>query len=360
MLVCMLIPASRPILCSDCFEDHGLHLDAQRIGIVNALRCPKCGARQSMKLPRFLVEQLAFRFFVRGSVLRSSYGSAPFIQFNTQHFGKGDYAGSPWLKKDVQLISETARIGLFHYGPRLWMLGRVEPLEGLQDTERRASVIARILKEYKVRTWRKGDILYRLRSNPQNPSSSAEYDSPPIHLLGEGRLESPELPVLYCSQDIEGCAHECRVTAEDELYLATLTPHRDLRLLDLTEVLVEERVTEFESLDMAVHMLFYAGKHSYPLSREIALAAKQVGFDGILYSSYFERVRSGAMPFETVYGISVRRFPSAKDYVKSGTYPNIALFGRPVSEGLVEVVCINRVIIRRVSYDLTFGPVRDN
>ena len=47
--------------------------------------------------------------------------------------------------------------------------------------------------------------------------------------------------------------HECRVTVEDDLYMATLTPLRDLRLLDLTAV-PEEDVTEFDSLDMAVHM----------------------------------------------------------------------------------------------------------
>jgi hypothetical protein len=41
--------------------------------------------------------------------------------------------------------------------------------------------------------------------------------------------------------------HECRLTVEDELFVSALVPRRELRLLDLTELL-EEGVTEFESL----------------------------------------------------------------------------------------------------------------
>ena len=39
-------------------------------------------------------------------------------------------------------------------------------------------------------------------------------------------------------------------------------PNKNLDLLDLGAILFEENVAEFESLDMAVHMLFRAGKHS--------------------------------------------------------------------------------------------------
>ena len=86
---------------------------------------------------------------------------------------------------------------------------------------------------------------------------------------------------MYGSQDLQICVHECRVTAEDELYLATLAPARNLQLLDLTELLSEERVTEFESLDMAIHMLFLAGTHAYEITREIARAAHAAGYDGL-------------------------------------------------------------------------------
>jgi hypothetical protein len=66
------------------------------------------------------------------------------------------------------------------------------------------------------------------------------------------------------------------VTAEDELFVASLAATRDLKLLDLTQLLYEEHVTEFDGLDMAVHMLFLAGPHSYEITRLIAQAAHAV------------------------------------------------------------------------------------
>jgi hypothetical protein len=358
-VVGLILPSSRPLLCTACFSDHGLRLDAERIGILYALPCPNCDTRGTKKLTPYLINVLASQFFVRGSVHRALYGSAPLVQFNELRFQKGDYTGPDWLKKDIALISEKGRIGLFHYGPRLWMLGHIEPLEVLQDPLKRSTIIERLLKEYPERTLPKDEIVYRLRANPEDPSAHGEYDSQPDKLLGRGRLDSPGQPVLYCSQDIEGCVHECRVTVEDELYLATLRPTRDLKLLDLTALLPEEGVTEFESLDMAVHMLFFAGDHSYEIARAIAVAAQKAGFDGLLYPSYFSQVRSGAIPFETVYGLSVRRFPNAAGYATSGIFANVALFGRPVKDGRVEVTCINRLVIHKIHYDFRFGPARE-
>tara|TARA_R110000787_G_scaffold281399_1_gene392675 strand:+ start:4877 stop:6133 length:1257 start_codon:yes stop_codon:yes gene_type:complete len=358
-LVGLLAPRSRPVLCSGCFTDHGLRVDAERIGIPHALPCPNCGTDGTKKLTPYLLKVLAAQFFVRGSVHRSTYGSAPLVQFNELRFGDGDYEGSKWLNNDVTLISEKAQIGLFHYGPRMWLLGNIEPLEALQAPARRPPVIDRIVTEYPERTLPKGESIYRLRINPEAPVASDEYDSPPDEHLGKGRLDSLSHPVLYCSQDIESCVHECRVTVEDDLYLAVLRPTRDLRLLDLTALLVETDVTEFESLDLAVHMLFFAADHSYEITREIAVAANKAGFDGILYPSYFSQVRSGAIPFETVYGLSIRRFPNASQDATSGIFSNVALFGRPVKAGSLEVACVDRLIIHKVHYDFRFGPARD-
>src|ERR1019366_5281471 len=359
-LVGLIIPSSRPVLCAACFTDHGLRMDADRIGIPHALPCPNCGAQGTKKLTPYLISVLASQFFVWGSVHRFSYGSAPLVQFNELRFRDGDYVGQDWLQKDVELISEKGRIGLFHYGPRLWMCGEIEPLKDLQDPQKRDAIIDRILNEYPERILPKGEIIYRLRANPENPGAAKEYDSPPDKFLGRGRLDSPAQPVLYCSQDIESCVHECRVTVEDELYLASLKPTRDLKLLDLTAVLREEHVTEFESLDMALHMLFFAPDHSFEISRAVAMAASKAGFDGILYPSYFSQVRSGAMPFETVYGISVRRFPGAHKYAMSMIFSNVALFGRPVKDGTLAVTCIDRLVIHKVHYDFRFGPTPDS
>ena len=152
------------------------------------------------------------------------------------------------------------------------------------------------------------------------------------------------------------CVHECRVSAEDEIFVATLAPSTSLRLLDLSVLLKEEDTTEFESLDMTVHMLFLAGKHAYRITRAVADAARISGFDGIVYPSYFSLLRLGQMPFKTTYGISHRRIPQLQEHEQAKSIQNLAVFGRPVSEGKVAVSCIDRLILSRVAYDFHFGP----
>jgi hypothetical protein len=303
------------------------------------------------------VKRLAWRFFVSGTTIRYEYGGAPVIQFNEQHFGKSDFSPSSWLENDVKLIESAAGIGFFHYGPHLWMIGEIEPLKALQDHARRPGVIERILGEYPETTLPKGSQFYRLRIAPESPADPSEYDSPPLALAGNGRLDSPGFPVMYGSQDIDVCVHECRATVEDDLYVATLSSRCDLRFLDLTQVLDEEG-TEFESLDMAVHMLFLARSHSYEISREIAVTAAEAGFHGIIYPSFFSLVRTGGHPFETSYGLSLRRYlPERVKYAAAHTIENLAVFGRPVESGAVVVDCMNRLIITQVGYLGHFGPV---
>lgn len=348
-------PEKKPVACSACFTDHGLKLDAEQIGIEDAEPCPNCGDTNGYKLPLAELETLAHRFFVWGSLFKCKYGAAPLIQFNKHQSTCIDV--SPWLKKDVELFERLLGVGFFHYGPRLWMVGEVEPLKSLQSTKMRSSIVERILSEYPERVVGQDVSFYRIRKGHKNPSNPLEYDSPPEHLAGGGRLDMKGSPVLYASPDLQVCVHECRVTAEDEIYVATLRPKRPLKLLDLSVLLKEEDVTEFESLDMSVHMLFLAAKHSYKITRDIAAKAREVGFDGLVYPSYFSLLRLGVMPFQTVYGISHRRIPQYSEYEQAKSIPNLALFGRPIEKGDVVVETINKLILSRVAYDFHFGPV---
>jgi hypothetical protein len=349
--------ASQPLLCSNCFEDEGLRIDAIKHGLEQQGDCPNCKSPEGRKLTKKHIEGLAWRFFVRGTTIRCEYGAAPVIQMNEYHYGKSDISPSPWLKNDIKLIEEAARIGFFHYGPRLWMIGEVEPLKALQDPVARPQMIERVLKEYPEKTLAKDTRFYRLRVSPKHPADPLEYDSPPVALTGNGRLDSPGFPVMYGSQDIDICIHECRAAAEDDIYVATLQAERDMRLLDLTQVL-EEDGTEFESLDLAIHMLFLARSHSYEICRAISLAARDASFDGVIYPSFFSLMRTGGHPFETSYGLSLRRYlPERTKYAEAFTIENFALFGRPLESGLVRVACINRLILTQVGYLGHFGPV---
>jgi RES domain len=342
-------------LCSDCFRDQGLRLDAEGIGIIDASACPKCHSMTGHKLTSGHVAALARRFFVWGTFTRLDYGGAPIVEFNKHQTTSIDT--SPWFEPDVRLIEDAISVGFFYYGPRLSILGEVEPLKALRNPTTRASVIDRITAEYPSVTLRTDQIFYRIRKSPASPAEFSEYDSPPVALQGSNRFDSNGHAIMYASQDLQVCIHECRVTAEDDLFVATLAPNKDMKLLDLSEILKEEGITDFESLDMAVQMLFLAGKHSYEISRAIALAVREAGYDGLLYPSYFSLLRTGAMPFESVYGISHRRIPSLADRERSKIIPNLALFGRPIEDGGVIVRCINRLIINHVHYGIHFGPV---
>lgn len=343
------------IACSACFSDRGLRLDAERLGVIDTGACSNCDAIKGKKLSEEALGALAHRFFVWGSLWRCKYGAAPLIQFNLSQETCIDV--SPWLAPDVKLFERLLGVGFFHYGPRLWMVGEVEPLKALQKSRSRRAVIDQILNEYPTTALSPDQTFYRIRVGPSEPAEPSQYDSPPAVFAGKGRLDSRNSPVLYASPDLQVCVHECRVSAEDEVYVATLAPKMHLRLLDLTTLLKEEEVTEFESLDMAVHMLFLAGKHAYTITREIADAARNSGFHGMVYPSYFSLLRLGTMPFQTVYGISHRRIPQYQEYEQAKAIPNLALFGRPIEDGTVAVECINKLILSRVEYDFHFGPV---
>lgn len=339
------------LICSECFKDEGLKIDARKIGAYNGKPCRNCNKKDGAKLTVKSIIHLAHRFFVKGTSWKVEYGAAPLIQFNDLQ--KTSINFKEPLKSDVVLIENNAKIGFFDYGPRLWMLGHIEPLKKLQTKKYRKEVIDRIVKEYPVLTLTEETKFYRLRKNPDEPEKHSEYDSPPKS--GSGRLDSKRFPILYASPDIEVCIHECRATAIDKIYVSTLSPKSNLRLLNLAVVL-EEDCSEFESLDISVQFLFYAESHSYEITREIAKVAHKAGFDGIVYPSYFSSLRTGSYPTETIYGISIRKFPNYKAAIENQTIPNVALFGRPIKEKKVSVNCINKLILERIDYHIHFGP----
>lgn len=355
----MRIPAPKaddlPVACSRCFLDHGLRLDAEQLGLESEAKCPNCSSSEGMKLTEAALKDLAHRFFVWGSLQRLAYGAAPIIQFN--EYQRTSINMSSWLLSDVSLFERILGIGFFHYGPRLWMVGEVEPLKRLQDTSTRFSEVDKVISSYPIREIGKDLSFFRVRKSAAPPDDPLQYDSPPDNYSGSGRIDDKDFPVLYASTDLETCVHECRFVAEDDLFVATLNATSPLRFLDLTKLLEEDGVTEFESLDLAVHMLFLAGKHSYPTCRAIASCAKAASLDGIIYPSYFSLLRQGVMPFRTSYGISHRRFPELKQYEENLVIPNLAIFGRPVRDGKVRVSCINRLVMKRVGYEFLFGPV---
>ncbi|MDP8100778.1 RES family NAD+ phosphorylase [Phocoenobacter atlanticus] len=343
------------IACSKCFEDKGLGLEAWRLGDNDKSICKNCGEIDGRKLVKESLTELAHNFFVWGAIQKCNFGGAPVIQFNETQ--KTSINVSQWLKNDISIFEKLLGIGFFLYGPRLWMVGDIEPLKELQDHRYQDGVIKRIIDKYPTKILISDHELYRIRKSPRIPNSKKEYDSPPIELVGSGRLDDENFPVFYASEDLDICLHECRITAEDDIYLATLKPTEPLKMLDLTKLIDEKNVTEFESLDMAIHMLFLAASHAYPISRKISKAVKEKGYDGIIYPSYFSLLRLGIMPFQTTYGLSHRRLPQYQEFEQKTAIPNMAIFGYPISDKKLDVICINKLVLSKVVYDVRFGPV---
>ena len=79
-------------------------------------------------------------------------------------------------------------------------------------------------------------------------------------------------------------------------------------------------------------MIFYAGKQSYKITQAFSLIAMERGYDGIIYPSFYNQVRDEDCR-------------------------NLILFGRPVLEGKLEMTSVNHLVLNKVEYEYTLGPV---
>ncbi len=322
-----------PLLCSECFTDHGLILEARKLGKVSRQKCPNCNSKSGAKLDHAELDNLAQHFFVNGTFHRTEFGGASVLQFNQYQQGKREVRFPAWLEQDAHIIEDKLGVGIFYYGPPLWRLGHIEPLKALEKKQSQQSASDDVVRRFPRRHLEKGDTFYRLRKGiaAGRKSYPSQYDPPPGPLYKKGRLNGGDFPVLYGSQDLEICVHECRVTKADECYVATLKIVQPLVLLDLCADINDDSRTPFESLALAIRFIFSAEKHSYKISRAIAEAAVRAGLDGIVFPSYFSSLRGDLIP-------------------------NIALFGRPIKNGVVELLSINSLSLKAAEYTLQLGP----
>jgi RES domain len=280
------------------------------------------------------LEALVVEFFWNGSFFRTEFGGAHRLASNPYRYGEREVEFPSWLETDAHLLEDVLKVGIFHYGPPLWRVGMVEPLTALTRSRTRRLAAQAVVESFPERILSSGTRFYRIRKNLDGSQERdyGQYDAPPKNRASLGRLDSKSLSVLYGSEDLEICVHECRILIPDECYVATLRPTRNLRMLDLTEALHEDGPTPFESLEIAMRYLFAAESHSYGITRAIARAAKTAGFDGIFFPSYFS-------------------------LVKTECIANIALFGHPIRDGAVHVECINRAMLKSAIYELRMGPI---
>jgi hypothetical protein len=325
---------NRQVACSDCFQDEGLRIGAIQRGQASRRACQRCGSKTGHQLRYHQLYDLHVDYLWGGTFKRVDFGGASQIVTNPWRYGEREVDFAPWTIDDVHAIEDILQVGAFHYGPPLWRVGEIEPLQELRRKGTRRRAANRVISRFPSRVLPAGTKFYRLRMQMASGDEQnvGQYDAPPDNLLGRGRLDDVGLPVLYGSPELEVCVHECKLTIPDEAYVATLETNRAFKMLDLSAEIFEESVTEFESVELAMRFLFTAGPHCYEITRSISRAAKILGFDGIIYPSY--------------YGL-VRDTPSV----------NYAFFDRPISDNRVTVRCINRATLRSVKYAITLGPL---
>lgn len=121
------------------------------------------------------------------------------------------------------------------------------------------------------------------------------------------------------------------MTIADDCYVATLKVLRPQALLDLSASIIDGSKTPFESLSFAMRFIFAAEKHSYYIAQTIAKAAKRTGLEGIIFPSYFSSLRGDVIQ-------------------------NIGLFGYPIADHSLEILCINKLLLERAKYETRLGP----
>lgn len=327
------------VLCSECLQDQGLKYEASLLGKDCDSECPCCGKTTGKKLTHEQVQMLCYSFFVSGTYTRTTFGGANVLNITKDDgFFENNFLFGSSLKKDMHLLHERMGIGVCYAAPQMWRVGLISWLEDLTGRNKRKKGIAlrKLISRMTPKYVGADRLFFRMRMKIADGILDAQtFDAPPIKNASTGRFNIEGVPVFYAAFDIETCIHECRATINDTLYIATVRPIQELKLLDFTEVSdnIDEE-TPFEDLSISTRFLFEAGEYAYHITQEIAAKVQEMGYDGIIYPSFYNQVR----------------------YKE---YKNIVLFGRPIKEEKICIISINRVILKTVQYQFILGPAME-
>lgn len=332
------------LLCSNCFQDVGLKLEAQRIGRWRRppKTCPQCATRDGCALDNRALHELQRQFFSRAtapSQFREEIAVLGLVEDEPPYTDIGPTL-RPEAQADWHLIQSKISGQLFYRSPRLFYLGITNHF-GLEQSLPKDVVRNDIVPKLRFTEIDLFSLFYRIRVNvtEANKFDEAQYDAPPTpRRRGFGRFDNPKLSLLYGSPNLQVCIHECRVTLADDIFVATLAPTRTLRLIDLSGNYDQPEATDpFDDL-----LWFFRGlmntsvPHVYRYCRRIAQTIKEMtDADGFVYNSYYTNVAGDT----------------------GGKTINYALFGRPIAEGKLRIASINTIRLNRITYDYRLGPL---
>lgn len=268
------------VACSDCFVNEGLIRIAQKYGEYNKVenKCKRCDSAEGKPLFRKDLEKLVEDFFIRGTYSKTSYGGASIITYSCDNETNTGLINE-WMEKDWRIIKNILDIDFDYNNPSELSLGNTTVIENLKNVNNRKETILKLIDKCSNFYLDEKVKLYRVRRNIEKNKEIdiSEYDSSPFP--GRGRFDSEEFPVLYVSEDLELCIHECRVTSEDELYFATLVPKKKLKILDLTNV--QNNWNDYEPYEDLNHAIFsiFNTRESYGILKEFSKTVKEKGYD---------------------------------------------------------------------------------
>jgi hypothetical protein len=332
--------------CSDCFEDFGIRYEATALGSDPQGPCPRCRSPRGRRLDAGDIQQLLYEYFETGS--RPGRHWPPVIKRGTA--GDGALGLSEPAQKDYELLRDLTGCQLMLNAPNLITMGdsslrlTIETRLGvhdwaeLGDQQTLEEALDPILShpiEYVVHP---GTILQRGRINPEEPTSPAEYDSPPVDKVKANRLNSSCEQVWYGAFDAETCIFELKPPLEDvvneTIYIGTFAATQKLNLFDVINrpFDMDMHVDGSGAIHYFLRSLFFPLDRDYKVTQELATRIRNLGFDGILYPSAFSYIR------------------------QAQAYPNVMLFGAPERLGTLGFISADKFCFRNVSYNFSYGP----
>ena len=329
-------------LCSDCFKDNGLRLEAKRIGKEHTNLCPNCGSSSGYTLDNDCLHELQIQFFSRATApnqYRQDVAVLGVVEDAPDEYDIG-LALRPETQSDWALIREAIGGRLWFRSPRLFYLGITNhfgPYQSLPKDVVRDQIVPKLrFTELNTLT-----TIYRIRLNlnDHNKFDEGQFDSPPNpRRRGFGRFDNGKLPLFYGSPNLQVCIHECRVTLVDDIFVASLKPKKKLSLIDLTGNYDQpDDIDPFDDLEWFFRGLMNASHPNvYRYCRRIAQTIREMtNADGFVYNSYYTNIAGDS----------------------EGRTVNYALFGHPLSEGKLGITSINTVRLERIRYDYHLGPL---
>lgn len=320
------------VACSNCFTEFGLKAEAKRFGTKSEDPCRVCNSGNGLKLTKPQLEKLCHRYFVSGTIPSGRGIFSPTVQFNDLREGEPTQTFSTAnVNADMEMLARVHKIYCFLYGPPLWQFGK--PSEENGKTVWQVKDFDYLIDNCSLQQLSQGDIFYRLQTNvPESQLVDSRFCTPPDRFRKFQRFDSQGLPILYAARDIETCLHECRVSLQDECFVAVLSATKPMKILDLSRCVAPSGATEFEDPKLWLLALLYDGGVAYDICRRLARRIRDRGYDGFTYTSYFQQAAERK-------------------------HQNIAIFGRPIITGAVTLHSLQRTRINNLAYDWQFVPV---